>query len=139
QIVKLDAMDVGKSWTAQATATTRNWNAVGTSSAGSKGGAGNRNGLGFYTSTNGGQTWTPHPLSISTSWSSFAYSGDGTKLVGAAAFGQLLTSTDGGETVNWHSTDPAIPSQTRNWSSVASSFDGSTLVASSNGAGGVGL
>jgi hypothetical protein len=139
QTVKLDAVDVGKSWTAQATDERRRWNVLGTSSDGSKVVAGQSNGFGFFTSTNGGLTWTAHPLSIGTPWRSFAYSGDGTKLVGVAAFGQLLTSTDDGETVEWHSTDPLNPSQTRNWTSVAPSFDGTTLVASTTGTAGLGL
>jgi hypothetical protein len=76
--------------------------------------AGQRDGFGFFTSTNGGLTWTAHPLSIATSWNSLTYSGDGTKVVGVpgafpGAFGQLFTSTDDGATVNWHSTDPDKP------------------------------
>ena len=51
-----------------------------------------------------------------------ASSADGSKLVAAAYYGQLYTSTDSG--VSWKARDSV-----RLWSVVASSADGSKLVA----------
>ena len=60
------------------------------------------------------------------SWRAVASSSDGTRLVAAAAGGQLYTSSDGGAT--WTARDA-----NRDWSSVASSADGSRLAATDAG------
>ena len=106
QTVKLDVKP-GQTWTAQ-TADAR-WRAVATSSDGSKVVAGVEFGSGFYTSTDGGLTWTFRPLSTPTpvpvQWRSFAYSGDGKKVVGVGTGDQIYTSTNDGDVVP-HSTNP---------------------------------
>ena len=87
----------------------------------------------IYTSTNSGATWTPASV-VSNSWSSVAYSADGTKLVATsgsevlygAIYGLIYTSTNSG--VTW--TPSSAPSN--NWASVASSKDGTILIAAAH-------
>lgn len=64
--------------------------------------------------------WTQR--AASRGWRDIASSSDGSKLVAAAAFGNLYTSTDYG--VNWTSRATALK-----WEGVASSSDGTKLVA----------
>ena len=122
------------SWTARESA--RNWNSVASSADGSKLVA-VINGAELYTSIDSGVSWS---LRVSTgTWSSVASSADGTKLVAGnnnrqpftgnpsqVYDRQLYTSTDSG--ISWMPRESA-----RNWSSVASSADGSKLVAGVNG------
>jgi hypothetical protein len=90
---------------------------------------------GIYTSTNAGSTWT-QGNAPNLYWRAVASSADGTKLVAVTygglnnddRIGGIYTSTDSG--MSWQKTaaptlDPAIP----NWDSVASSSDGTKLVA----------
>jgi hypothetical protein len=86
----------------------------------------------IYTSTNAGSNWLA-TLAPSTNWISVASSADGTKLVAAAGNGYVVngitipgliyTSTNSG--INW---TPALAPST-NWQAVASSADGTKLVA----------
>src|SRR5262249_37339119 len=88
----------------------------------------------IYISTNSGAAWRK-ATATSNSWSSVACSADGTKIIAAGGFklrswdppneGAVLTSADSG--MSW---SPAALPQT-NWSGVASSADGTTLLAAS--------
>jgi photosystem II stability/assembly factor-like uncharacterized protein len=83
---------------------------------------------GIYVSTNSGATWvqTPAP-SYLQSWDSVSCSTNGTKLVAAGAYGvtyQIYTSTNSGTTWTLITNVPNL-----NWYSVASSLDGTKLVA----------
>jgi len=120
------------------------WISVASSADGNKlvAAAGYYNGF-IYTSTNAGATWlvTSAP---DTNWVSVASSADGTKLVAAAGNGYtfngitipglIYTSTNSG--TSWTAT--SAPST--NWQTVASSADGTKLVAVVAGAvdGGIG-
>ena len=124
---------IGENWTARDSV--RNWSAVASSSDGVKLVATVNNGQ-IYTSTNSGQTWTAQTTSGlgSLDWSCVASSADGTKLVAAVGYipnnafptGFLYTSTDSG--VTWTKLG-SLSSVNDLWSSVASSANGSTLVA----------
>jgi hypothetical protein len=99
---------------------------------------------GVYVSTNSGATWDLSSAPLNT-WSCVASSADGAKLVAAATMaesggpglvisgdGGIYTSTDSGQ--SWMLT--SAPRQ--DWSSIASSADGSKLVAvSSSSPGGI--
>jgi hypothetical protein len=87
----------------------------------------------IYTSTNSGATWTPTGAP-SLRWWSVASSDDGNKLVAGVRYGgpdgtyppaggPIYISADSGTT--WTATTAPIT----NWSAVASSADGSKLVA----------
>ena len=92
----------------------------------------------IYTSADSGATWTPRTLSTQLGalqwWTSVASSADGTKLVATAAAGAAgvyypittagnYTSADSGATWAWRGYDK------NQWLSVASSADGTKLVA----------
>jgi len=126
---------VFQSWKAGASAL--NWSAIASSSDGTKLVATVNNGY-IWTSANSGATWTIHnssPISSPFYWSSVASSADGTKLVATVGYtiytashpGAIYTSTDSGVTWASHTSSPL--SSTLNWSSVASSADGTKLVA----------
>ena len=83
QTVKLDLL--GQNWTTQVTDVKRRWQAVATSSDGSKVVGGVFDGS-LHTSTDGGWSWTPRDFGTTVPWSSFAYSGDGTKLGGCGSW-----------------------------------------------------
>jgi hypothetical protein len=120
----------GTTWT-QTTAPSLDWNSVASSSDGTKLAAAAWPG-GIYASTNSGGTWT-QTAAPSTNWASIASSSDGTKLVAAAyggnlkqggvSVGGIYASTNSGGT--W--TQTGAPNT--NWQSVASSSDGTKLVA----------
>lgn len=90
----------------------------------------------LYTSTDGGSTWTERTSAGSHNWFSVASSSDGDKLIASTSdtvfsngnwnnVGNLYTSVDGGAT--WvQRTSGGVGA----WSSVASSADGSKLIAS---------
>src|SRR5206468_1194307 len=120
----------GITWT-QTSAPSNSWSSVASSADGSKLAAVTRPGP-IYTSTDSGATWT-QTSTPSNWWSSVASSADGTKLVAAGQSfdfntgepigGPIYTSPDSGAT--W--TQTSAPDQP--WASVASSVDGSKLVA----------
>ena len=86
----------------------------------------------IYTSDDGGETWTPRPISAGPqNWAKIAMTPDGTTLAavsiavpgaGGHAGGQIYTSSNGG--VDWIARD-----QDREWVSVAVSADGLKMVA----------
>ncbi len=115
------------------------WNAVASSADGSTLLAASgtrpyaRAGMPLFLSTNAGATWTM-TQSPSNAWTAVATSADGTKLAAAAATrfptawfsfgdGLIYTSPDSGAT--WTPT----PAPTNTWRSIASSADGTQLVA----------
>jgi hypothetical protein len=107
---------------------------------GSSGGRGSTSTSGYiYTSTDSGVTWTLRDTSAS-GWTSVASSADGTKLVAVEAGvsdrglpipgGYIYTSTDSGVTWTLQASAPLA-----RWISVASSADGSKLIAADGGPG----
>jgi len=129
---------VGQSW--KAVEGSANWSGVASSADGTKLVATINNGQ-IYTSTNSGQGWIPQAGSLGALyWSSVASSADGTKLVAtvgystydASQIGKIYTSANSG--VNWSPQTGGIPaSGVQPWSSVASSADGTKLVAAARG------
>lgn len=141
--------NAGSNWFATLAPST-NWVSVASSADGTKlvAAAGNGyivNGITvpglIYTSTNSGTNWTP-TIAPSTNWQAVASSADGTKLIGVVAGlvdggisgggvfgietdGLIYTSTNSG--VNW----TPIAGTGLGWISVASSADGSKLIAAS--------
>ena len=126
---------VFQSWKAGASAL--NWSAIASSADGTKLVAAVNNGY-IWTSANSGATWTQQNGSSGSGsryWSSVASSSDGTHLVAAVGYtiytanqpGAIYTSTDSGVTWASHTSSPL--SSSMNWSSVASSADGTKLVA----------
>jgi hypothetical protein len=126
-------------WT-QTSAPNTNWYAVASSSDGTKLVASTAATYavgGIYTSTNSGTTWTLTSAPAG-GWLSVASSSDGTKLVAVSinretisetlVGGIIITSTNSGTT--W--TQTSAPTN-QNWWSVASSSDGTKLVAGING------
>jgi photosystem II stability/assembly factor-like uncharacterized protein len=123
----------------QTTAPTNNWMSVASSADGSRLVAvasiinGTTNGNVIYTSTDSGLNWTQTGAPASNQWISVASSADGSKLVAASAavvvttnyylYGSIYTSRDSGMT--WTSNN--VPNA--QWQSVASSADGTKLVA----------
>jgi photosystem II stability/assembly factor-like uncharacterized protein len=123
----------------QTTAPTNNWLSVASSADGSRLVAvaniinGTTNGNVIYTSTDSGLNWTRTGAPASNQWISVASSADGSKLVAASAavivttnyylYGSIYTSRDSGMT--WTSNN--VPNA--QWQSVASSADGTKLVA----------
>ena len=79
--------DSGLSWTARDS--TRNWQAVASSSDGSKLVAAELGGQ-IYTSTDSGLTWTAGDST--RNWQAVASSADGNKLVAVVTGGQIYTS-----------------------------------------------
>jgi hypothetical protein len=84
-------------------------------------------GGGVYTSMNSGGTWTSNSLPPNSSWYAAASSTDGTKLVVVAQKGLIYSTTNSGTT--WISNGVPDGSLWQEWVSVASSADGSRLVA----------
>jgi len=123
---------VGQNW--KTNGPIENWSAIASSADGTELAAAVNNGY-IYTSADSGVTWTQQINSNSRYWSSIASSSDGTKLVAAVGYtiytagepGAIYTSTDSGVTWTSHTSSPL--SSTLDWSSVASSADGSKLVA----------
>jgi len=109
--------DSGRSWTARG---------LGGSSAGpcvAMSADGRRITVGFALSSDFGQTWT-YPPAANYYWAALACSGDGLAVAGAALdLGKVLRSTNGGLT--WTTNSPPILDQ---WSTIASSADGRTLI-----------
>jgi hypothetical protein len=89
-----------------------------------------------YTSTDAGATWNPSASAPNTGWAWVASSGDGTKLAAAVndlsqysppyTAGYIYTSTDSGVTWNPTTSPQAF------WTAVASSSDGTRLIAAAS-------
>jgi photosystem II stability/assembly factor-like uncharacterized protein len=132
--------DSGVTWTPRDSP--RTWTSVASSTNGAKlvavDGAPGR----IYTSTDSGTNWTAHDSN--RVWQAVASSADGTKLVAAVFNGPIYTSTDSG--TNWTAGEisPEFAggyantdtNMNRAWRSVASSADGTKLVAVDNPGGG---
>lgn len=82
-----------------------------------------------YTSTDSGDTWTEHSTPDKTHFYLITSSSDGSKLFAADYNGYIYKSTDGA--VSWVKQN----SGQRNWSSLTSIPDGSTLFATDRGTG----
>ncbi|MFZ0827289.1 MAG: hypothetical protein WAO02_07685 [Verrucomicrobiia bacterium] len=130
---------IGQGWTA--VAAPLNWSDIASSADGTKLVATVNFGF-IYTSTNSGATWAIHnssPINSALYWSSVASSADGTKLVATVGYtiyntsplGAIYTSADAGATWTAHTSSPL--SSTLDWASVASSADGTKLVAAVRG------
>jgi hypothetical protein len=115
------AGNVGAVWTAQASDSV-NWTSIASSLDGTKLVAASLNAV--YTSSDSGLTWSNRAHNIGEF---VASSADGIKLVIASANGVISTSTDSG--VTWTSQN----SGSRFFTSVASSADGTKLVATDGG------
>jgi hypothetical protein len=124
---------VGQSW--KAGASVLNWSGIASSADGTRLVA-TVNGGYVWTSANSGAIWMVHnssPISSPLYWSSVASSSNGTNLVAAVGYttyytsasGQIYTSTDSG--VTWTARTGSLGNLA--WSSVASSADGTKLVA----------
>ena len=140
-IHQVSAQDIGVTWTAQNSGS-RAWQAVASSADGTNLVAA-VNGGQIYTSTNSGVTWTAQ-ISGGVFWNSVASSSDGSKLVAVVNYGLIYTSDTVAPsapvlaiTVNpvaqvagatWTARDSS-----RGWQAVASSSDGTKLVAVVNG------
>ena len=120
--------DSGINWTPRDS--NRSWQTIASSSDGNKLVAGGV-GIQIYTSTDSGVTWTPRENV--RNWTSIASSADGSKLVAVDGglscvpmpcepLGRIYTSTDSGVTWTPRESD-------KNWGAVASSADGTKLVA----------
>ena len=81
----------------------------------------------IYTSTNSGATWTPN--NTPTSFSFVASSADGDQLVGLGG-GHVYTSTNAGATWTQTSAPSSIYGSSLDWTSAASTADGTKLTAS---------
>jgi len=127
----------GASWTPRAN--NRDWTSVASSSDGTKlvAVATGQQGGPIYTSIDSGTTWISQ--SNFNAWRSVASSADGSKLVAVAedlgfgvacrsCFPIILTSTNSG--ASW---TPRLSTLTQNWISVASSADGTKLIAAAKG------
>jgi hypothetical protein len=138
--------DSGNSWTKQTAAPTvaegaaaeiPNWQGVASSADGTKLAAAsfvgvyNGIGIGIWTSTNSGATWAYSSAPV-TDWYSIASSSNGMTLV--AICGGLYASTNSG--VNWTPTSVStIATLGDGGPAVASSYDGTRLVAVTDGGG----
>jgi hypothetical protein len=121
--------NTGASWI-QTSAPIEGWSSIASSSDGTKLAA-VMNGGGIWTSTNAGATWTQTSAPNTNWWQSIASSSDGTKLAAAvyASGGGIYTSTNAGQT--W--TQTSAPGE--GWFSIASSANGTQLVAAVWGGG----
>lgn len=117
----------GATWTVHSSSGSRSWMAVNYSSDGSRIFATTSFGD-IYTSSDDGVTWNQKAaLSPKVPWQSVASSADGMNLAVAVWPGYISTSSDGGQT--WVQRQSA---GWRSWYSIASSADGSQLVAITN-------
>jgi DNA-binding beta-propeller fold protein YncE len=132
--------DMGMTWVSN-NAPVINWQSVASSADGTRLVAAAELNQVIYTSTNSGVVWTQAINAPKVSWFSVALSADGTKLAAVAQLGStnIYTSPDFGTTWITHNVSAGPPQFIqRNWSSIASSSDGSRLVAagSNNGSPG---
>ena len=129
--------DSGETWTQQQGAGNRRWRAVASSSDGTKLVAAVDGGY-VYTSADSGVTWTQRASAGELDWCAVASSSDGVTLVATGyrigefvIYGsELWTSTDSGET--WTKKTNDSPINYQYWTAVASSSDGTRLVAVEN-------
>ena len=126
------SLDTGTTWTQRdPVGATRNWQGMASSADGMTLMA-CAQGDYLYKSTDGGETWTQvRPIGSTTAaWSAIAMSNDGTKIIASDQYGgNLYTSNNGGATWTSHT----VSGGAQNWWAVASSADGSQLVATSVG------
>lgn len=124
--------DSGANWTQQTSAGTHDWVSIASSSDSTKLAAAAWNGS-IWTSADSGTTWTEQTNSGAKQWSSITSSSDGTKLAAVGTNwdatagvyqGYVSISTDSG--ASWVSDGGA---GVREWISIASSADGTKLVA----------
>jgi photosystem II stability/assembly factor-like uncharacterized protein len=123
--------DYGITWTQQTSVGSKQWNTIASSADGTKLVASEYGGS-IYTSSDSGATWTQQ-TPFTQYFIALASSADGTKLIGSDAdgTGYLYTSTDSGAT--WTQRDPGGYSTSSSyWYSVASSADGSVLIAAND-------
>jgi photosystem II stability/assembly factor-like uncharacterized protein len=111
----------GATWT-NTTAPLSTWQSVACSADGSRLAAVSAQGW-VYTSSDGGGAWASNNLPTGITWSAVTSSADGTKLAIAGSGSGIYISANGG--TNWSPSDaPAT-----NWTGLASSADGSRMVA----------
>jgi uncharacterized repeat protein (TIGR03803 family) len=126
--------DMGVTWVSN-NAPVINWQSVASSADGTRLVAAAELNQVIYTSTNSGAVWTQVTNAPKVSWFSVALSTEGTKLAAVAkGSANIFTSPDFGTT--WITNNVPVGSPQgiqRNWSSIASSADGSRLVASAGG------
>ena len=91
--------------------------------------------LTLYLSSNGGAVWTQASNAPSANWSSVASSADGAKLIAAAENLGVFTSANSG--VNWTHRTNGLPLQNYGAIYLASSADGTKLVAAFAGTAGI--
>ena len=114
-------------WTAQASSATGEWKDIASSADGTKLAAVMQTSGYIYTSTTSGTTWVQRTSVGAGNWKAITSSDDGTKLAAVLNSGAIYTSTTSGAT--WVAR--AIPSGV--FSDIASSADGTKLVANGNG------
>jgi len=129
--------DSGATWTQQTNSGSRSWTSIASSSDGTKLFAVASSAT-IYRSTDGGTSWSSVSLAsmgfppFFPTFKSITCSSDGTKVVTAAIMtgsrDNIFTSTNSG--VSW---TERTSSGSRNWSSVASSSDGTKLAATVSG------
>lgn len=130
QVIQVANLTDTAGFTWRTNETSRIWDAVASSSDGSKLVA-VVSGGNIFTSTNYGVNWTVRASGLGNlTWSSVASSADVTKLVASVNPGFIYTSPDSG--TNW---TLRSNSGSRNWTSVASSRDGTKLIACAANAG----
>lgn len=117
--------DSGASWTQRTTSGSRNWTSVASSLDGAKliACAGN---AGVYVSIDSGANWAAG-LTAALNWSAVASSDNGSNVVVVVQGSQIFTSTNSGVSGSWFPRESV-----RSWTCVASSADGSRLVAGVN-------
>jgi DNA-binding beta-propeller fold protein YncE len=133
--------DTGATWVSNS-APVQSWQSVASSADGVKLAAADLPGHKIFTSTNAGSTWAQASNAPVLAWYSIASSADGSKLAAVANAAYFLpspvatniyTSTNFGAT--WiTNTVPATPFGIQNnWTAIASSADGSRLIAAGGG------
>jgi sugar lactone lactonase YvrE len=125
------SLDSGMSWSTNlistASITAVSMSADGTNLVVGSGAPANITGPAFV-STNGGKTWGK-ALSTNRNWFSLGSSADGTRVAAVDAFAHaVVTSSDRGMT--WETNSPPVFA---NWSSIASSADGQSLIVAGGG------
>ena len=119
----------GVTWKQVSALTNANWQIVTCTPDGVKLAA-NGNGVGIWTSTDAGMTWT-RTTAPDIGWFCIATSADGKRLA-ACSEGTIYLSIDGG--MNWIQ-QTNQPADGAIWQSIASSADGGVVVAANSGSG----
>jgi uncharacterized repeat protein (TIGR03803 family) len=129
--------DTGATWVSNNAAGLQSWESVASSADGTKLAAAALGARKIYTSTNSGATWAQATNAPRLGWNSIASSADGSKLAAVAAnvyfaspgATNIYTSTNFGATWITNAV-PASPNGIQNnWTAIASSADGSKLIA----------